>query len=55
MDTEDVEGWLVEEGIGFFDESGQFQYGVSTEEHEYVDFLSDLAGAGDPPLAGGPR
>lgn len=26
-DTEDVEGWLVEEGIGYFDSSGIFHYG----------------------------
>ncbi len=26
-DTEDVEGWLVDEGIGYFDGSGRFHYG----------------------------
>ena len=37
MDAEDVEDWLVEEGIGFFDECGQFQYGVAPGEVEYAD------------------
>jgi len=28
-DNEDIEGWLAEEGIGYFDESGIFHYGPS--------------------------
>lgn len=27
-ESEDVEGWLVEEGIGHYDECRNFQYGV---------------------------
>jgi|NGEPerStandDraft_6_1074524.scaffolds.fasta_scaffold90951_2 hypothetical protein len=26
-DTEDVEGWLVDEGIGYVDSGGTFHYG----------------------------
>ena len=29
FDAEDVEGWLIEEGIGHLDRSGNFQYGPS--------------------------
>jgi hypothetical protein len=31
-DTEDVEGWLVEEGIGHFDSSGIFHYGIDPND-----------------------
>lgn len=27
-DNEDIEGWLVEEGIGYYDQCGNFQYGT---------------------------
>lgn len=33
-DNEDIEGWLVEEGIGYFDESGIFHYGTSPKQHD---------------------
>ena len=32
-DNEDVEGWLVEEGIGYFDESGIFHYGPTPKRY----------------------
>ena len=28
MDSDDVEDWLVEEGIGYYDEREQLQYGI---------------------------
>lgn len=31
MDSEDVEGWLVEEGIGFYNGIGNFEYGTDPE------------------------
>lgn len=35
-DTEDVEGWLVEEGIGYFDRCGIFHYGVQPgDDYDY--------------------
>lgn len=37
MDSEDVEGWLVEEGIGYYDERKQFQYGSDPKLHEDMD------------------
>jgi hypothetical protein len=33
-DNEDIEGWLVEEGIGYFDESGMFHYGTSPKQYD---------------------
>jgi hypothetical protein len=37
FDTEDVEGWLVEEGIGHFDRSGMFHYGPGPDEENSFD------------------
>jgi|ERR1700727_3837417 len=35
-DTEDVEGWLVEEGIGYFDRCGIFHYGIQPgDDYDY--------------------
>jgi hypothetical protein len=36
-DNEDIEGWLKEEGIGYFDRQGIFQYGISPEELDETD------------------
>jgi hypothetical protein len=36
-DNEDIEGWLVEEGIGYFDRLGNFQYGISPDELDDAD------------------
>ena len=41
-DNEDIEGWLAEEGIGYFDESGVFHYGPSPN-----DFVDDIPCPGD--------
>jgi hypothetical protein len=43
MDSDDVEGWLVEEGIGYLDERGQFQYGNDPREFGSLDF-DDVSG-----------
>jgi hypothetical protein len=42
MDSDDVEGWLVEEGIGYYDEREQFQYGSDPKRVE-EDF-GDMSG-----------
>jgi hypothetical protein len=43
MDNEDVEGWLVEEGIGYYDDREQFQYGVDPKVLEQDD-IGDMSG-----------
>jgi hypothetical protein len=43
MDNEDVEGWLVEEGIGYYDDREQFQYGVDPKALEEDD-IGDMSG-----------
>ncbi len=43
MDSEDVESWLVEEGIGYYDEREQFQYGSDPKVHEDLDCV-DMSG-----------
>jgi hypothetical protein len=43
MDSDDVEGWLVEEGIGFYNRSGNFEYGMDPEPSENdMDFNTDF-------------
>ncbi len=37
FETEDVEGWLVDEGIGYFDESGMFHYGPAPYKEDVFD------------------
>jgi hypothetical protein len=41
MDSEDCEGWLVEEGIGFYDPGGQFQYGIDLGAELDLDFMEE--------------
>jgi hypothetical protein len=36
-DNEDIEGWLAEEGIGYFDRQDIFQYGISPDELDDAD------------------
>jgi hypothetical protein len=43
MDSDDVEGWLVEEGIGYYDEREQFQYGTDPKAFEDSD-SGDISG-----------
>ena len=43
MDNEDVEDWLVEEGIGYYDDREQFQYGVDPKVLEQDD-IGDMSG-----------
>jgi len=46
-DTEDVEGWLVDEGIGYFDRYGIFHYGIQPgDDHDYDPGAPD-SGDGD--------
>jgi hypothetical protein len=43
FDSEDVEGWMVEEGIGHIDLSGNFQYGPDWDESlEYSEEEEEL-------------
>ena len=41
-DNEDVEGWLIEEGIGYRDERDLFQYGTDPREFQDYSGLPDL-------------
>ena len=34
IDSDDAEGWLIEEGIGYLDESGVFQYGTDLSKDD---------------------
>jgi hypothetical protein len=44
-DNEDVEGWLIEEGIGHLDHRGNFQYGPDFEDMSAeVDIPSEFDG-----------
>jgi hypothetical protein len=50
IDSDDAEGWLVDEGIGYFDSSGMFHYGDDPaelmKEQEYLN-ESEIAGIVD--------
>lgn len=43
FDHEDIEGWLVEEGIGFFDRAGVFHYGIDPENLDVEDCSFEAA------------
>jgi hypothetical protein len=42
MDSDDCEGWCVEEGIGFLDRGGQFQYGIDLGAELDLDSMEEL-------------
>ena len=42
MDSDDCEGWCVEEGIGFLDRGGQFQYGIDLGDELDLDSMEEL-------------
>jgi len=46
-DNEDIEGWLAEEGIGYFDRQGNFQYGISPQEIDDADVPDESWGKGN--------
>jgi hypothetical protein len=41
-DNEDVEPWLVEEGIGYYDENDEFQFGADPREAETAAIMDEF-------------
>ena len=55
VDSDDAEGWLVEEGIGYFDSSGTFHYGIDPNEIDDVDDIPSLSEFDEPPYVPDPN
>jgi hypothetical protein len=46
MDSDDAEDFLVDLGVGFYDQSGVFRYGIDSDDADFCDEFSETT----PPL-----